>query len=515
MRKILFFWVLTLVSCTGFSQSIGIGTATPNASAVLDITNSSKGLLIPRMTTTAINAISNPAKGLLIYDSTTNQLMVNMGTPASRNWQSIASKSSWNLGGNSGINVVTQFVGTNDNRPLRFRVNGIRAGELSPSTGNVFLGLRAGESAVTGYSNVAIGTGALQANTVLGNLVAIGDSALFSNTIGDASNINYGLLNTAVGSKSLYANTTGFWNTATGYRTLFSNTTGWYNSAYGVQSLYNNTSGPQNTAFGVQALFKNTTGGYNTAMGFDALYSNTGQTNTAVGYSALAFNSYGGFNTAVGADALQRTTASYYNTAIGYQAGQGGDYGWNNVFVGMGANATYAGTYNSVAIGQGAMCTGSSQVRIGNTSTVSIGGQVGWSNLSDGRYKKNVREDVRGIDFIMKLRPVTYQMDVAALNSKLKINNEGNEFAKKGSDEQAKIVFSGFIAQEVEESAKELGYDFSGVDRPKNENDLYALRYAEFVVPLVKAMQEQQHMINDLKKQNEGLQKRIGELEKK
>jgi hypothetical protein len=40
------------------------------------------------------------------------------------------------------------------------------------------------------------------------------------------------------------------------------------------------------------------------------------------------------------------------------------------------------------------------------------------------------------------------------------------------------------------------------------------LRYAEFVVPLVKAMQEQQEMIETLKKQNENLEKRLQALEK-
>jgi len=49
---------------------------------------------------------------------------------------------------------------------------------------------------------------------------------------------------------------------------------------------------------------------------------------------------------------------------------------------------------------------------------------------------------------------------------------------------------NGFIAQEVEQAAHSIGYDFSGVDAPKNENDFYGLRYAEFVVPLVKAVQE-------------------------
>jgi hypothetical protein len=52
------------------------------------------------------------------------------------------------------------------------------------------------------------------------------------------------------------------------------------------------------------------------------------------------------------------------------------------------------------------------------------------------------------------------------------------------------MIYSGFVAQDVEKSADETGYDFSGVDAPKNEHDLYGLRYADFVVPLVKAVQE-------------------------
>jgi hypothetical protein len=54
----------------------------------------------------------------------------------------------------------------------------------------------------------------------------------------------------------------------------------------------------------------------------------------------------------------------------------------------------------------------------------------------------------------------------------------------------AKEKHTGFVAQEVEETAKKLNYDFGGVDKPKNDKDLYGLRYAEFVVPLVKAVQE-------------------------
>src|SRR5205085_10645728 len=58
-----------------------------------------------------------------------------------------------------------------------------------------------------------------------------------------------------------------------------------------------------------------------------------------------------------------------------------------------------------------------------------------------------------------------------------------------------KIKFSGFLAQEVESAAQASGYDFSGLTKPKKETELYTLSYESFVVPLVKAVQEQQSII--------------------
>ena len=52
------------------NQNVGIGTTTPDASAILDLTATDKGLLVPRLTTTQRNAISTPANGLLVYDIT-------------------------------------------------------------------------------------------------------------------------------------------------------------------------------------------------------------------------------------------------------------------------------------------------------------------------------------------------------------------------------------------------------------------------------------------------------------
>src|SRR5450755_3884068 len=47
----------------------GIGTTTPNASSLLDITSTTKGMLAPRMTKAQRDAIATPATGLLIYQT--------------------------------------------------------------------------------------------------------------------------------------------------------------------------------------------------------------------------------------------------------------------------------------------------------------------------------------------------------------------------------------------------------------------------------------------------------------
>lgn len=75
------------------------------------------------------------------------------------------------------------------------------------------------------------------------------------------------------------------------------------------------------------------------------------------------------------------------------------------------------------------------------------------------------------------------------------------------------MTFSGFLAQEVEQAARSIGYNFSGVDAPKNDKSLYGLRYAEFTVPLVKAVQEQQALIESQKQEIRDLWTRLEAVE--
>ncbi|MBP6074741.1 MAG: hypothetical protein KA486_07220, partial [Flavobacterium sp.] len=66
MRTIILSLVISIWSHTAFAQ-VGIGTTTPAASAALDITSTTKGLLVPRLTQAQRDAIATPAVGLMIY----------------------------------------------------------------------------------------------------------------------------------------------------------------------------------------------------------------------------------------------------------------------------------------------------------------------------------------------------------------------------------------------------------------------------------------------------------------
>jgi hypothetical protein len=303
--------------------------------------------------------------------------------------------------------------------------------------------------------------------------------------------------------------------------------------------LYSNTTGGLNSASGLEALLHNTDGYYNTATGTFALKSNTiGNANTGLGFYALQSNTTGGFNTASGANALYSNTTGFGNTASGLYAGSNNDNNDYCTFVGYDANGYASTNYtNSMALGSFSSITASSQVRIGDASITSIGGYQNWSNISDGRFKRNIQENVPGLKFINLLKPITYHLDVDELSrflgedkkkdhSKIaglegdKKDNAGKALIAEGRKAKAAITTTGFIAQEVEAAAKKINYNFSGVDKPKNEHSLYALRYAEFVVPLVKAVQELSKMndekdneIDALQKQNNDLEKRLEKME--
>ena len=71
----------------GVGGNVGIGTASPDASAILDVQSTTKGVRMPNMTTTQKNAIASPAAGLMVFDTNLAKLCVYTGAA----WQTITS----------------------------------------------------------------------------------------------------------------------------------------------------------------------------------------------------------------------------------------------------------------------------------------------------------------------------------------------------------------------------------------------------------------------------------------
>ena len=69
MNKALTILVFLALTIPSMAQNVGIGTTTPNTSAQLDISSTTKGFLPPRMTAAQRTAISSPTNGLLVYQT--------------------------------------------------------------------------------------------------------------------------------------------------------------------------------------------------------------------------------------------------------------------------------------------------------------------------------------------------------------------------------------------------------------------------------------------------------------
>jgi len=450
---------------TGYENS---GLSSPVGNSVAVITDGAQRMIVTQNGNIGIGT-NNPEKNLHIQGtfrladgSQANGRILTSDAFGTAYWSEPSSivQNQWHTTGNAGTVPGTHFIGTTDAQDLNFCTNNILRARISQK-GQIEI-YNTGES-------VFIGEGA-----------------------GASDDLSYNQ-NVFIGYQAGIANTTGHRNTANGYMALKSNTTGSNNSAYGYWSLYQDTTGSSNTANGVFSLWSNTTGDANTAFGGNSLYSNTtGHHNTAVGTSSLANNFTGN-----------------YNTAIGFMAGMNLTSGSNNTFLGNNVFSDNNNRQNCIALGGNSNLDFGSDnsVRIGNASMTSIGGQVGWTTISDKRIKTTLKTNVEGLNFIMRLEPLTYTYEVEKEYEMMRGRQDTTSWDSKYDIE--KIQFSGFFAQDVEQAALEAGYSFSGVDKPKDADGLWGLRYAEFVVPLVKAVQEQQQMIDNLRSENEVLKNEI------
>lgn len=160
MKSIITTVIFSVSVITAFSQNVGINTtgAAPDASAMLDIVSTNKGLLIPRVALTATNAtgpITAPAASLLVYNTATAGVSPNNVTPGfyywdGANWVRFTTGNAWMTTGNAGTVSGTNFVGTTDAQALDFRTNNtIR---FRVNNGYQVFGLSGGTAALPFYS---------------------------------------------------------------------------------------------------------------------------------------------------------------------------------------------------------------------------------------------------------------------------------------------------------------------------------------------------------------------------
>ena len=520
MKKYISILLLPFLFNTLHAQNVGIGTIAPTTK--LHIFTASNPLRLEGLVSGAAT------DSILTTDAT--------GVVRKRTNANVISSAGWALTGNAGTSIATNFIGTTDGVGLAFRTNNVRSGfiDFDSSKRNNSFGNRAMSSNITGTGNNGFGFMALKSLTGGSSNTALGDSAAFALTGGldnvfigknSATSLTNGMQNVGIGTRTLASDGASNNNIAIGYRSL-ENTFNSDNIGIGVLSLNKNLSGSNCIGIGSNALTNYTGLTYDMAIGQDALSAlTTGTENLAFGYRAgyslttqiqnIMIGSYAlstvaassaNNNTVMGYQAAGAMTTGNNNVAIGYLA-LGANFlsGSGNTFVGYSADGTVASPSfsNSGGFGSGVSISANNTYRVGNTSASSIGGQVGWTTVSDERVKINVQDDVKGLEFILKLKPVTYNYDLGAIDN---FNRPGQKGIKYNTTNTT-TRFSGFLAQEVYSSAKNAGYEFSGVDVPQNDQTLYGLRYSDFVVPLVKSVQElkliiehQQEEIDLLKK---------------
>lgn len=274
-----------------------------------------------------------------------------------------------------------------------------------------------------------------------------------------------------------------------------------YSTALGRKSkAFNNYS----TALGAEA---EATQEKALATGFDS--QSTGKQSTALGEST---KSSGFAATSVGSRA---TAAEHASTALGYKSTV---YGTSSSAVGYN---TYVSQDYSTAVGCFAETTANKQIQLGkaygeNTpDTIYAATQI--SVRSDERDKADIRNTILGLEFINKLRPVQWRWDLRGDylpekpedfhnwsiedQKQWKTANSIQNVQPSDKDGSKKKVryHNGFIAQEVKQVMDDLGVDFAGYQdasvQGSDDGDTRNLVYEQFIGPLVKAVQEQQTII--------------------
>ncbi len=451
MKKIFLILIAAFAISKSFSQSVGIGTNNPDPSAALEINSTTKGFLIPHLIANARANIISPPAGLLVYDTDYDSFWYHNDTA----WKKIEPKIKllgWSTLGNNGTIPSAHFLGTINNQPLYFRLNNNWAGELNQLTRNVSVGYNAGKNKTIGSGNVAIGQNALDTNTV-------------------------GYANIAIGNYTLPS-------------CLKSQ-----NVAIGYLSIYNNVNGSRNTAIGAYTAVASLSGGdNNTAIGEGAVIYGTLTNAVAIGASSyvacsncLSFGShvinavFVGINNPIPAYSLDINQINNRGLALRHPSDNNGLNTWEiyhapNPYSLPASSSDLILLYNNAAKGAFSNSGGA------------------YSLISDVRLKKN----------IAALPLLTSKIKLLTAKSYYYINNN---IDKKES--------FGFLAQDVEKIFPGLVQHINTEEKNEKYKEVLTINYNGFGVLSIKAIQEQEQLIQEQQAQIDELKKLIEKIKSK
>ena len=207
----------------GSSGALGMGTTSPNASSLLDMVSTTRGLLIPRMTLTQRNAIASPAAGLqVIVTGETGGEFLSFYNSSTAAWQRVVKLTSAGrllLGTTTEGSFILDAVGT-------ARVSG--------------------QMSINGYTVSSPGTGSIKIginpNTTGSGVTAVGEGAITTNGYSNSSAFGLGALGLGSGNRV----------SAFGWYAGYSNN-GSFNTYVGAQSGWNQTTGANNVFLGDRA----------------------------------------------------------------------------------------------------------------------------------------------------------------------------------------------------------------------------------------------------------------------
>ena len=413
---------------------------------------------------------------------------------------------------------------------------------------NVALGYKALSGNVQGRHNVAIGVQALdvanpdtatsQYNTAVGAYAGLavgtgGENTLIGGFAGrNVTSSNY---NTMLGYSAGYYNTTGEQNTFVGNSAAqgvnLTKLTGNNHVCVGYKSGFLlQGAATLNTYVGASAGAAATTANDNTAVGAFAFDAGTGANNTAVGSGALGNASNSGTdNVAVGKDAAVGLTSGYDSVYIGHNAGLGATSGYSNTCVGeqSAGGATMSGNENtflgrasgySVSSGSNLLLLGNNAGRasapggnhtdgnnsivVGNNLSENAYIKIDWTVTSDERDKTDFTALDLGLDFVKSMKPYTFRWDQRSdYGDSTADNYKVTDQTPDGTHKKDQLDV-GFKAQDIEALEKAAGYKISDktnlVASLTKDETQYGLKYSKFIPILVKAIQEQNTLIETL-----------------